>query len=254
MISVIQAEGKSQEGKMKRNLLYFIPFLLLYFCTNPLFCSEFKIEDIKAEIAKHFEQPQGGIKVKRQIESNSQLATLGNDFFKENFLYIDYISKQSMKFMEQILYTFEMYLISKGNEISNFDEKSKEEISIHDLKATGVRFFFPVEVTEDGRIGTRICVTGEGFQDYEKRNIALEAFTFDTIFNEIRKEDSYILPKVEEYNRIANKLKLSNIKEDLLKRAQGFMWALFYIDDNLEEILFDSYLDKKEYLPFKITR
>lgn len=156
--------------------------------------------------------------------------------------------------MDKILYLFELYLISKGCDIAEFVEKSREEISIHDLKATGVRFFFPVKVTDEGKIGTRICVSGEGFRDYEKRDIYLEAFSFHTIFNEIlKKKDSYILPRVEENNKLANQLKLSNNNEDLLKRAQGFMWALFYADENFEKILLDSYHDKEEYLPFKIT-
>lgn len=221
---------------------------------NPLFSSEFKVEEIKAEIEKHFEQPKGGIKFSTEIESDSSLTTLGNDFFKENKLYIDYISKQSEEYMDKILYLFELYLISKDSEISGFVEKPKQEISIHDLKATGVRFFFPTTVTEEGKIGTRICVTGEGFRDYEKREIYLEAFSFHTIFNEIlKKQDSYILPRVSEYNKLANQLKLSNNNEDLLKRAQGFMWALFYADSDFEKILLDSYHDKEEYLPFKIT-
>lgn len=239
---------------MKKIVMYLSFFVFLIFMINPLFSSEFKVEEIKAEIEKHFEQPKGGIKFSTEIESDSSLTTLGNDFFKENKLFIDYISKQSEEYMDKILYLFELYLISKDSEISGFVEKPKQEISIHDLKATGVRFFFPTKVTEEGKIGTRICVTGEGFRDYEKREIYLEAFSFHTIFNEIlKKQDSYILPRVSEYNKLANQLKLSNNNEDLLKRAQGFMWALFYADSDFEKILLDSYHDKEEYLPFKIT-
>ena len=239
---------------MKKNALCLSLFLFLIFVINPLFSSEVKIEDIKAEIEKHFEQPKGAFKFLTEIESSSSLTTMGNDFFKENKLYIHYISKQSKEYMKKILYLFELYLISKDCEITEFVEEPKQEISIHDLKATGVRFFFPTKVTEEGKIGTRICVTGEGFRDYEKREIYLEAFSFHTIFNEIlKKQDSYILSRVSENNKLANQLKLSNNNEDLLKRAQGFMWALFYADSDFEKILLDSYHDKEEYLPFKIT-
>jgi len=169
---------------------------------NPLFSSEFKREGIRAEIKKHFEHPEGGILFSTEIESDSPLTALGNGFFKENKLYINYMTKQDQEHMDKILYLFELYLISKDQEISGFVEKPKEEISVHDLMATGVRFFFPTKVTEDGRIGTRICVTGEGFQDYEKRDIYLEAFAFHAIFNEIlKKQDSYILPRVSENNK-----------------------------------------------------
>ena len=239
---------------MRKIVLWLSFFVFLIFLITPLFSTEFKIEEIKAEINKHFEQPKGGIKFTAEIESGSSLATQCNDFFKENELCIDYISKQSQEYTDKILYLFELYLISRDNEISGFVEKPREEISVHDLKATGVRFFFPTKVTEEGKIGTRICVSGEGFQDYEKRDIYLEAFSFHTIFNEIlKKKDSYILPRVEENNKLANQLKLSNNNEDLLKRAQGFMWALFYADSNFEKILLDGYRDKEAYLPFKIT-
>ncbi len=239
---------------MKKNVLCLSFFVSLIFLISPLLSSEFTKEDIKTEIDKHFEQSKGGIKFATEIEPNSSLTTLGNDFFKENKLYIDYISRQSEEYMDKILYLFELYLISKDCEISGFVEKPKQEISIHDLKATGVRFFYPTKVTEDGKIGTRICVTGEGFRDYEKREIYLEAFSFHTIFNEIlKKQDSYILPRVSENNELANQLKLSDNNEDLLKRAQGFMWALFYADSNFEKILLDAYHEKEIYLPFKIT-
>ena len=125
----------TQEGTMKKIVICLSVFVFLIFILNPLFSSEFKVEEIKAEIEKHFEQPKGGIKFTAEIESDSPLAIQGNEFFKENKLYIDYISKQSLEYMDKILYLFELYLISKGSEISGFVEKPKQEISIHDLGA-----------------------------------------------------------------------------------------------------------------------
>jgi len=219
---------------------------------NPLYSLEFSMGDVKAEIEKHFAQPQGGIQFSTEIESNSALSDQGNTFFKENFLYIDYLSKHSDEYIEQTAYTFSRYLLSKGNNITGFMEDPREELSIHDLKATGVRFFYPVMVTKEGKIGTRICVTGEGFRDYIKRNLPIEAFCFHTIFNEIRKEDSYIMPRIQEFSKLASRLHLSDNEEDVLKRAQGVMWGLFYSDEVFEKILLDAYHDKETYLPFKV--
>jgi len=230
--------------------------LLFFFTAGKfyLFSSEIKVEDIRAEIAKHFEQPKGGIKFTTKIISNTPVSKLGNDFFKENFLYIDYISRQCEEYMDSITEFFGLYLIAKGQKISDFTEKPKMRFSVHELKATAVRFMYPAIVTKEGKIGTRICVTGEGFRDYSKRNIDFEAFTFDAIFNELKKEeDSFLLPRIEEYNKLAGSLKLSTDEQDLLKRAQGFMWAMFYKDKDFEKMLIDCYQRKTEYMPFEIV-
>ena len=111
---------------------------------------------------------------------------------------------------------------------------------------------FPVKVTKEGKIGTRICVSGEGFIDYSERNINFEAFTFDAIFAEIKKKDSFLLARIQEYNKLAATLKLSANEKDLLERAQGFMWAMFYKDMDFEKMLIDCYQRKAEYMPFEI--
>ncbi len=147
-----------------------------------------------------------------------------------------------------------MYLLAKGQKISGLVEKPKEKFSLHDLKATAIRFIFPSKVTKEGKIGTRICVTGEGFLDYSERNIDFEAFTFYAIFNEIKKEEaSFLMPRLQEYNKLAVRLKLSTNEQDLLKRAQGLMWALFYNDKDFEKMLIDCYQKKAEYMPFEIV-
>lgn len=239
---------------MKKAVIFLSLLFFLIYSKSYLFSSEIKVEDIRAEIDKHFEQPGGGIKFTEEIESKTPLSKLGNDFFKENFFYIDYISKQSEEYMDSITEFFGLYLIAKGQIISNFTEKPKKRFSVHELKATAVRFMFPVKVTKEGKIGTRICVTGEGFRDYSERNIDFEAFTFDAIFKEIKKEeDSFLLPRIQEYSKLAGSLKLSTDEQDLLKRAQGLMWAMFYKDKDFEKMLIDSYQKKAKYMPFEIV-
>jgi hypothetical protein len=60
------------------------------------------------------------------------------------------------------------------------------------------------------------------------------------------------MAKVEERIKLVRKLKLSNDNDDLIKRAQGFMWALFYSDKDFAKMLIESYQKKADYLPFKI--
>jgi len=233
--------------------LALLPFLIssrAYICQK-----EIKVEDVKAEIALHLDKPeQGFVKIIPKIESDTPLSRLGNDFFEDNFLYVDYLTKHDENYTESITQVFGTYLLAKGQKISGLVEKLKERFSLCDLKATAIRFIFPSKVTKKGKIGTRICVTGEGFLDYSERNINLEAFTFYAIFNEIKKEEaSFLMPRIQEYSKLAVSLKLSTNERDLLKRAQGLMWALFYNDKDFEKMLIDCYQKKAEYLPFEIV-
>jgi hypothetical protein len=216
---------------------------------------EFGIEEIKAELAKHLEKPESGfIKIKTEIESNTALSELGNAFFRENYLYVDYLTKHDESYLESISQVFGLYLISKGESVSGFSDITQTKFSLHDLKSTAVRFMFPTKVTKEGKIGVRICVTGEGFRDYSERNIDFEAFTFDAIFNEIKKEDaSFLMPRIQEYGKLARELKLSTDEKDLLMRAQGALWALFYNDKDFEKMLIECYQAKSDYMPFKIV-
>ena len=74
------------------------------------------------------------------------------------------------------------------------------------------------------------------------------------VFNELKKKkDSFLLPRIQEYNKLAVSLKLSTNEQDLLKRAQGFMWAFFYVDKDFEKMLVDCYQLKAEFMPFEIV-
>jgi len=217
--------------------------------------TEWKIEDVKTEIAKHLEKSERGfVKIMPVIESDTPLAKLGNGFFEDNILHIDYLTKHDTNYMESVVRFFCLYLVAKNHKTSGFDDQPKKSYSLHDLKATAVRFFFPMKVTEDGKIGTRICVTGEGFRDYPERNLDFEAFIFNAIFSELKKkEKSFLLPRIQEYNKLAVALGLSTDEKVLLTRAQGFMWAMFYMDKDLEKLILDSYQKKAKYLPFKLV-
>ena len=145
----------------------FLSVVLLLFMNVGSYGSqtEWKVEDLQSELAKHLEKPERGfIKITPEIASDTPLAKFGNDFFEANFLYIDYLTKHDPNYLESAVHLFGLYLLAKDQKISGFTDNSKKSFSLHDLKTTAVRFFFPMKVTEDGKIGTRICVTGEGFR------------------------------------------------------------------------------------------
>jgi hypothetical protein len=174
-----------------------LPLLFFFFSGFDAFSSEITSDDIKKEIAKHFAQSQGGIKFSNEIEVDTTLSKMGNNFFTENFLQIDYLTKHDADYTESIVELFSLYLKAKGQQIMDFTEKSKKEFTVFDMKAAGIRFIFPFRVLEGGKIATMICVVGLAFKDYVKRDIKFEAFIFDAIFNELKKKDSSLIAKAQ---------------------------------------------------------
>ena len=61
------------------------------------------------------------------------------------------------------------------------------------------------------------------------------------------------MPRIQEYGKFVRELKLSTDEKDLLMRAQGALWALFYNDKDFEKMLIECYQEKSEYMPFKIV-
>ena len=229
-----------------------LPVFIFFICGAAVFSAEITSDDIRKEIDKHFAQSQGPIKFITEITADSTLSKIGNKFFTENFLHIDYLTKHDTDYIESVIELFSLYLKAGGEQISDFTEKPRKEFTVFDMKSAGIRFIFPFRVAEDGKIATMICVTGLAFQDYVKRDIKFEAFIFDAIFNEIKNKDISLLVKVKKYGKLIRELNLSTNDDDLLKRAQGFMWAQFYSDKDFARMLIESYQKKADYLPFKI--
>jgi len=141
--------------------------------------------------------------------------------------------------------------------VGNIERQTVEHkfrvLAIHDVKAIAVRHIFPLRTNAEGKIGTLICASALGFKDYPERNVPVEAFTFQTVFNETKKENNFVFARVHEYGELAKSLRLSNNPEDLIKRAQGIYWALFYQNPEFEKLLLDAYSKDATILPFKIV-
>jgi len=215
--------------------------------SSPARATEVMIREAQTELLKHVklvESPGLFVQILDEVPSSGLLGELGNTFVKENNLHLDYLSKvgialvdtahpetfkpeaarerferakEQSVFLDLATELFASYLKSKGQDLSGWMPKAGPSLPWGDVKAVAVRFFMPVRIQDDGRIGTRICVTGEGMADYASRDFQLEGFLFN------------------------------------LKRACGAIWALFYGDAALDKILRDAYLRRKSYLPFVIA-
>lgn len=237
---------------MKKGVVYIFIHFIIFVAIGISFPEQIKPDDVLAEVEKHFTQGSIGIKFKSEIAADTPLSKMGNDFFNENFLYIDYLTKHSPEYMDSIAGLFTLYLIAHDQNVQGYIEKPKRRYTLHELKATAVRFILPFKVSPDGKIGIQICVSGEGFKDYPDRDINFEAFIFDAIFNEIKNKDGFLIGRITEYSKFAGALNLSTNQEDLLKRAQGLMWALFYKDLDFEKALLECYQNKAKYLSFEV--
>jgi len=238
---------------MKKGAIYIFLHFVVFAAIAISFPEQIKPDDVMTEVEKHFNQGRVGVNFKSEIAADTPFSKMGNDFFNENFLYIDYLTKHSPEYMDSIAGLFTLYLIAHDQNVQGYIEKPKRRYTLHELKATAVRFILPIKVSPDGKIGTQICVSGEGFKDYPDRDINFEAFIFDAIFNEIKNKDGFLIGRITEYSKFAGALKLSTNQEALLKRAQGLMWALFYKDLDFEKALLERYQSKAEYLSFEVT-
>lgn len=208
---------------------------------------------VAVEVQKHFESPKAPFAFSEEIQGGSDLSPAVNAFFKDNFLYVDWLSRESKDYRESLLDSVCAFLEVQGRKISDRRPQPKKAVSLHELKTIAVRNVFPLRVNPEGKIGTLICASAAGFADYPDRQYELEAFAFQTVFNDVKKPESFILARVDDYGKLARSLKLSSNTDILLKRAQGVYWALFYQNPDFEKLLIEAYREKAAILPFEIA-
>jgi len=218
-----------------------------------LAAQEMSREAVGLEVQKHFASPKPNFAFSEEIPGEGDLARLLNAFFKDNFLYVDYLSRESKDYQEGLIESACAYLETQGQKISGFAPKPKTPVTVHELKIIAARNLFPLRVSPEGKIGTLICASALGFKDYPERNVTVEAFAFQTIFNNSKLEGSFILDKVREYAELARSMKLSINSDDVIKRAQGIYWILFYQNQDFEKLLLEAYAEKAKILPFEIA-
>ena len=257
--------------------------LLIGLQSNPLTAFDKKEveEEIMSRLSLNHEVYQGrdmySIKTIKDIESDAVLSRLCNAFLAENYFYVDYLVKdlffsflenkdQSIeepervislykKYLEKnkkqlipMISLFASYLKAKGHVIGAMEDLPKEKISLADLKAVAVRNILPLKLSDDSSVIYKLCVAGEGFVDYEKRNAQLEAFTFETIFN--ASKDGSLKPILNKCGQVVERLNLSTETDVALKRAQGVFWGLLFTDADFQKLLINQYNKKKSYLLF----
>lgn len=211
-------------------------------------------------------------------ESNP-LSSLCNKFITDNHLHLDYLVNEETiqylnskdesitdpsaivknfsqhlnnreDFVAEVRLFFGLFLKSKGYEIVDFIEKTRETFSFKELKAIAVRNIYPTK-TPQGKLIFKVCVACEGYKDLPKRNTHLEAFSFQVVFNANKSETFKML--LENCQSIANHLHLSSEDDVHVERFQGCFWSLLFQDERFADFLKKSYSKKKSYLPFKIA-
>lgn len=220
------------------------------------------------------------IDIIKEIKSGKEISDLGNQFIEDNYLYLDYFTKdlnssffknrdksneepdelkqefneylqKNKKSLKPFIVLFRLFLKSKGHGLTGFaGEPKKKEFTFVQLKAIAVRNIFPNKMTRSGRPVVKICVAGEGHNDYPDRDKHLEAFSFESVMNGLKK--GKLDKKIKEFMNIVEKLKFSTDNDAAIKRSQGAFWWFFFNDKDFEKLLLDSYNNKKAYLPFVI--
>ena len=145
------------------------------------------------------------------------------------------------------------YLNNRGMELAGHTDSAREAITADHLTGIAVRFFFPNEITDNGKIKASICAGIHGLRDFEgERDLILEAFCYEAIFNELGSRQFGMLDEFESILGRVRGLQLSTDKEMKLHRAQGAVWALLASNEKLREVLSNAYESKRGILPFVV--
>ena len=142
----------------------------------------------------------------------------------------------------------------RGVELVGFHTpQTKKVITVDELINVAVRFFYPDGVSEKGSIRSHICAGINGLRDFAgERDLTVEAFCYETIFNELKSPQYGILEQYKELMVAVRRLQLSSEEETKITRAQGAAWALLSTNATLREMLLSAYEKKKNILPFVV--
>ncbi len=103
------------------------------------------------------------------------------------------------KFNAHVLPLVGNYLTARGMELNGYVRQDKDVLKLDDLIRVAVRFSYPDGVAKDGRIRWHICIGINGLKDFEtERNLTVEAFCYDTIFNQLNSQQRPVLDQFRE--------------------------------------------------------
>ncbi len=262
--------------------------LLLAFVSPSVLVGDYTVEDLKKDYAKIFQaevgEHGGRIFFTKKVTKLPQDHVLA-DFVNDNHWLLDYLQNHGTGVEPQALYALieeperlkeyyhsalvedesfnalllplvSRYLQGRGGSLVGFDATNdKRPIALDELLSIAVRFFYPDGLSENGLIRSRICTGINGLRDFEgQRDLAVEAFSFETIFTELRSSKYRILDQYKELMGKISSLQLSTETEIKITRAQGAAWALLSANASLREMLLSAYEKKKEMLPFVVVQ
>jgi len=283
---------QKQEDIVKKVFFVFIGIAFMLSSSRILDGNDFTRAELEAEILNRLilesnmyqGKPAYHMDIKKEIKDGEEISGLGNQFLKNNSLHVDYYVKDIMaayltnrdrsvqepelvklgyktylkknkKQLDPVIDFFGLFVKSKGHNVNDLVLPKKKTYTLIQLKSFAVKNIYPDSMFKGGKTGVKICIAGDGFKDCPEPNKELEAFSFSTIMNSMKEENSEfdLSGKLSNCSKVVKQLKLSIDNETAIKRAQGVFWALLFQDKDLDKLLLSSYNEKKEYLPFKIT-
>lgn len=173
------------------------------------------------------------------------------DTSRINRLYADALSKDSL-FMSYFNRLADPFL---------YQEIKKEKYTIDELMMIAARFFYCDGVRIDSTIASHICITLNGLKDvsFSKDYTLLEAFCFETIFENFRTADDKLNLFIENFKAYIQegeqkeKASLSNL-DDYLVRVRQYCFTRMEKDASLKQTLLDYYTRHRNSLPFIIIQ
>lgn len=146
-------------------------------------------------------------------------------------------------------------LAPAGVRVAGYDPaRPLPRVSMDDVVAVAVRFFYPDDVRPDGTIQTHICIGLNGVQDLQRpRDTVLEAFLYATILQAVQDRGSPLARDFLRARDAMNRADLSSDSAVRITRAQGLMWGLMGQSGALRDVLRASYRENAAMLPFVIT-
>ena len=204
------------------------------------------------------------------LEEGKELADLVNN----NKLYLDYLLsnfsdrgnftelmalEDQLRLQKEFIHSLEedtlfnatLYKISEKAEHPGF---VPDTVSLDEVLNVAVKFFNIKHITEEGNYAGKVCAGINGITEtLPQRKPHLEAFSFSTIFNDMKENENNMHDEFVEAIYELYKLDLGVEKDDRLLRAQGVMYSLMRNNEQLRELLLSSYEKKKHFVPFVIS-
>ncbi len=144
-------------------------------------------------------------------------------------------------------------VIVLANNYINKNIRDIDSIEYSSIANLAVRFYYPIVITENDKINTKICVGIHGLKDYGgKRDYIKEAFAFSVIFSQLQENNEELYHEYIKTLKEVKDMYLSSDRDTKLKRIQGAVWALLLHNKLLRKAIYSEYNKKKSYLPFYI--